>query len=112
MRPNERDSSFIWDMIQAARAIQEFIADININGFLCNRMMQAAIERKVEIIGEAARLLSKEFKDAHPEIPWKGIVGMRHVLAHEYGEIKQDRMWTVATVHVPRLLPQLERLAN
>ena len=75
-------------------------------------MMQAAIERKVEIIGEAARLLSKEFKDAHPEIPWKGIVGMRHVLAHEYGEIKQDRMWTVATVHVPRLLPQLERLAS
>jgi len=109
---NEHDASYLWDMVEAGRAIQDFIAGIDLKGFLGNRMLQAAVERKVEILGEAARLLSEEFKKAHSEVPWKGIIGMRHVLAHEYGEIKQDRMWAVATVHVPRLLPQLERLAD
>jgi len=108
---NERDASYLSDMLQAGRAIQDFIAGVDLKGFLGNHMLQAAVERKVEILGQAARLLSEEFKRAHPEVPWKVIVGMRHVLAHEYGEIKQDRMWTVATVHIPRLLPQLERLS-
>ncbi len=111
MPPADRDASYLSDMLQAGRAIQDFIAGVDLNRFLGNNMLQAAVERKVEILGEAARLLSEGFKKAHPEVPWKVIVGMRHVLAHEYGEIKQDRMWAVATVHVPRLLPQLERLA-
>ena len=108
---NEHDAAYLLDMVHAARAIQDFIAGVDLNQFLRNNLLQAAVERKVEIIWEAARLSSEDFKQAHPEVPWKGIVAMRHVLAHEYGEIKQDRMWAVATVHIRRLLPQLERLA-
>jgi hypothetical protein len=53
------------------------------------------------IIGEAARKVSMAFQEEHPEIPWRPIMEQRHVLAHEYGEIQQDRVWRVAATRVP-----------
>ena len=73
-------------------------------------MRQRAVERAVKIIGEAAQQVSDDFRRAHPEIPWRPIIAQRHVLAHEYGEILQERIWRVATLHVPALIAQLEPL--
>jgi len=73
-------------------------------------MLQSAVERKVEIIGEAARKISDEFKKSHPQIPWKSIIAQRNVMIHDYGEIKQDRVWAVATKHIPPLISQIEPL--
>ncbi len=73
-------------------------------------MRQRAVERAVEIIGEAAWQVSDDFRRAHPEIPWRPIIAQRHVLAHEYGEIVQERIWRVAMTHVPALITQLEPL--
>jgi uncharacterized protein with HEPN domain len=58
---------------------------------LADRKTQLALERAIEIIGEAARRVSDSFKADHTEIPWRSIVAQRHVLAHEYGEIRQER---------------------
>ena len=69
-----------------------------------------AVERHVEIIGEAAGKVSKPFQNAHPEIPWRRIIAQSHVLAHEYGEVKHELMWKVVAVHVPRLINALEPL--
>lgn len=66
-------------------------------------MRQLALERALEIIGEAARRVSEPFRDAHPEIPWKHIIGNRNVLAHNYDDIVQEVLWTTATRDVPRL---------
>ncbi len=68
------------------------------------------MEREVEIIGEAARHVSKPFQDAHPRIPWRKIIVQRHVLAHEYGEIRQDLMWALASAHIPQLIDMLTPL--
>jgi len=73
-------------------------------------MLRAAIERHIEIIGEAAGRVSPSFRDAHPEIPWRRIIAPRNVLAHEYGEVKHELMWRVATVHVQELIAKLEPL--
>lgn len=62
------------------------------------------------MIGEAANHVSGTFKKAHPEIPWKGIIGQRNVLAHEYGEILVERIWLVATERIPELLKLLDPL--
>jgi len=75
-----------------------------------DRKLQLAVERAIEIIGEAARNISKDFQNAHPEIQWRGIIGQRHVLAHEYGEIKQERLWLVVTERIPELIKLLEPL--
>ena len=68
------------------------------------------MERAIEIIGEAARLVSPSFKIQHAEIPWQQIVSQRNVLAHEYGEISQERIWRVATLRIPELIGQLDSL--
>ncbi len=64
----------------------------------------------MEIIGEAARRISEELRRAHPEIPWRSMIAQRNVLAHEYGEIKHERMWVLVTEHLPALVLDLEKL--
>jgi len=73
-------------------------------------VLQAAVERKLEIIGEAARGVSDDFRRDHPEVPWRGIIGQRHFLAHEYGEVRQEKLWRVATTRISELIEQLEKL--
>lgn len=73
-------------------------------------LLRSAVERQIEIIGEAARRISKEFQETHSEISWRPIQAQRHVLAHDYGEIKHDRIWRVAETHVPELIVLLEPL--
>lgn len=110
MRPEERDLAYLWDMLDAAHAILTFIERKNFEQYLQDRMLQLAVERGLEIIGEAAHNVSLDFRMNHPEIPWKGIIGQRNVLAHEYGAIKQDLIWEVITDYLPDLAVKLEIL--
>lgn len=110
MRPEDRDTGYLWDMLDAARVIRDFTVDVALDEYLRDRKLQLAVERAVEIIGEAARLVSTTFKASHSEIPWQQIVAQRNVLAHEYGEIRQDRIWLLATRRIPELISRLEFL--
>ena len=107
MLPEGKDAAFLWDMLEAAKGIVEMTRGLRYADYLADRKSQLAVEREVEIVGEAARRVSETFKAAHGSIAWKKIIAQRHVLAHEYGEIKQDRMWAVVTVHIPELISQL-----
>jgi uncharacterized protein with HEPN domain len=110
MLPEERDPAYLWDMLEAAREVQRFVAAISLEAYRQDDMRQRAIERALEILGEAARNVSATFKAAHPAIPWRSIIGQRNILAHEYGRIDHTRIWTVATIHIPDLIAQLEPL--
>ena len=77
----------------AAREIGEFLIGKTYSDFVSNRMLRLAIERDIEIIGEAARRVSAEFRTEHPEVPWAQIVSQRNVIIHEYDELKLERMW-------------------
>jgi uncharacterized protein with HEPN domain len=110
MRPDERDAAYLWDMLDAARSVKQMISGLSFIDYDNDRRTQLAIERALEIVGEAAGRVSKQFRDSHPEIPWRQIIGQRNVLAHEYGEIKQDRIWMVATENIPQLIDILEPL--
>jgi uncharacterized protein with HEPN domain len=104
------DESLLWDMLDAARKIRQFVASKSFAEYSRDELLQAGVERKLEIIGEAARLVSDEFQMGHPEIPWHGIVSQRHFLAHEYAEVRHEKLWRVATVHIPELIALLEPL--
>ncbi|MBX3444106.1 MAG: DUF86 domain-containing protein [Planctomyces sp.] len=104
------DRAALWDMLTAARAVVSLVDGKTLDNYVADLMLRSAVERQVEIIGEAARRVSREFQDKHPEIPWRPIQAQRQVLAHEYGEIKHDRLWRVATLHVGELIEQLQRL--
>ncbi len=110
MLPREKDAAYIWDMLDAAKTVCSFIDGVKFYQYESDRKTQLAVERAIEIIGDAARHISSEFQALHSEIPWKGIIGQRHILAHDYGEVKQERMWVVVTVHIPKLIRLLEAL--
>jgi uncharacterized protein with HEPN domain len=110
MQPEERDAAYLWDMLDAARTIVEFAHGLGLHDYLSDKKLQLAVERELEIIGEAARRISDIFKTAHPAVPWSRIIGQRNVLAHDYGDIKQDRIFVVASVHIPELIGLLEPL--
>ncbi len=110
MRPSTDDAAFLWDMLDAARAVGSFVASRAYQDYLDNRMLRGAVERHLEILAEAARRVSRAVQEDHPEVPWRRIIGLRNVLAHEYGEIKHDKMWIVATEAIPALIDTLESL--
>ncbi len=83
MGPDERDAAHLWDMLQAAREVEDMIANRSMASVLEDRVRLRAIERGVELIGEAARRVSEACAANHPELPWRQMIGQRNILAHE-----------------------------
>ncbi len=67
-----------------------------------------SVMKNVEIVGEAAFMLSKAFKNAHPETPWKTIQGMRHYLVHDYANVVSATLFDTAVNDIPILRKQVE----
>ena len=109
MQHEPRDVSYLWDMLQASRDALDFTRGVTLDSFLQDRKLQRAVERAVEIIGEASRV-SPELREEHPEIPWRKIIAQRNVLAHEYGDVEPALVWDLVTDHLPKLVEQVEPL--
>lgn len=75
-----------------------------------DRSFLRALERVLELVGEAARRISAETREAHPTIPWQDIIGMRNIIAHEYGKIDLDEIWKATEADVPKLVSTLEKI--
>jgi uncharacterized protein with HEPN domain len=105
-----RDDAYLLDMLLAARELTQFTEGVSFEEFNGNRLLQHAATRLVQVMGEAARSISAEFKEAHPEIPWSGIIGMRHRLVHEYFRVAPDKVWEVVKKELPSLIALLEPL--
>ncbi len=108
--PRERDLVKCEDMrIHAERACR-FVGGHSLDSFAKDELTQTAAIRCIEVIGEAARLVSEETRKRAPQIPWPLIIGMRHVLAHDYGTVDLDRVYDVVTHQLPNLLTHLQPL--
>jgi uncharacterized protein with HEPN domain len=105
-----RDDAYLLDILLAARKILHFTDGVAWERFQDDELMQHGIMRLIQIIGEAARKISPEFKQAHPEIPWQKIVGMRNRLVHEYFRIVAAKVWEAVQSDIPALIPLLEPL--
>ena len=110
MAANEDDLAYLWDMLQAARDAVEFVAGIRRADWETDKMLRLAVERTVEIVGEAARHVSDDTRTDHPEIPWRQIIGLRHLLAHEYGQIDHARLFDTVAHDIPALIERLVAL--
>ena len=107
-----RDMSYLWDMRKYALEITEIISGIPHAKFIENKTVRYAVERLLLIVGEAANHVSKEFQEDHPDIEWAQIIGLRNILAHEYGEVKMDKVYLAATKSIPALLQKLEQIPS
>jgi uncharacterized protein with HEPN domain len=99
------DSLFLGHMLAAMERVVDLSGRIDRSAFDSDWVVQGALIRELEVLGEAAGRVSAEFVNAHPEIPWRGITGLRHKLIHDYFEVDLDIVWRTATTNVPQALP-------
>ena len=110
MREPERDFGRLQDIIQAANYIATFTEGCSQENLLADKLRYFAVVKNVEIIGEAAYMLSLEFKKKYSHIPWGDIISMRHVLVHGYATVLPELLWQTALTDVPQLKKQIEEI--
>jgi uncharacterized protein with HEPN domain len=103
------DLTRIRHMRDAGKEILDFTIGSSQSSFAANRMLQLAIVKDLEIIGEAANNVSIECQDRYSYIPWRAMVGMRNRLVHAYFGINLDVIWQTVQQDLPPLIDSLER---
>lgn len=94
---------FIEHILDSINKIESFIKGVSKDEFSSDIKLQDALIRRIEIIGESVKNLSKEFKDKHNNIPWSEIAGMRDKLMHHYFGVNLDTVWEVIKKDIPGL---------
>ena len=110
MRPTDPDLAYLWDIREAARRVQRYMRGASWERFQSDEMLQDAVARPLEIIGEAARNLSQQTRAQHPEIPWIRMIGLRNVLIHKYFRINLRQIWDIVEIDIPILIQNIEPL--
>jgi uncharacterized protein with HEPN domain len=104
------DLTLLLDMLIAAQKIQRFVQEMDLAEFTADDMVQSAVIREFQVIGEAARMISDTTKDQHTSIDWPNIAGMRNRLVHEYFAIRLEVVWKTIREDVPPLITYLTPL--
>src|SRR3972149_12303335 len=99
-----RDEAYLLDILIAARKARKFVENMSWEEFQQSELHQNAVIRSLEIIGEAARLVSESARDAHPEVPWEQMIGMRNRLLHEYFRINIETVWDTVQNNLSNLI--------
>ena len=105
------DEARLLDIVLACREAMAYVEGVSAVEFRADRKLQRALSMVLEIIGEAARAVSEPCKAAHPEVPWRDMVGLRNRIVHEYFRLDLGVLWEIVTRDVPRLLATVHPLA-
>jgi uncharacterized protein with HEPN domain len=108
---SDRDLALILrQIVEFANEITAMVATRAREDLDINREFRRALERCVELVGEAATRLPENWRASHPEIPWRQIIAMRNIMIHGYDVVVSDVLWEVATNDVPRLREEITQL--
>lgn len=108
MAKDER--AYLDDMLTAAERIARRVAGLTRADYDADEDLRDALLYRIQTIGEAASKVSRETRDAHPDIPWGAMIGMRNRIVHAYDQLDDDLVWHVATEAMPPLIAALRRL--
>ncbi|MBM9462399.1 DUF86 domain-containing protein [Aeromicrobium sp. YIM 150415] len=101
----------VWDAVESATAVRTFVAGRTESEFLSDLLLRSAVERQLEILGEALNRLRQIDPETATRIPdLRRIIGMRNVIAHEYGTVDYEIVWSAVTTRVPELIGFLQSL--
>jgi uncharacterized protein with HEPN domain len=109
MREQRNDSKRLNDMIQAIDTIFQYVGDCDMAAFVADKRTYHAVIYNIMILGEAANMLTYEFRDAHPETQWRQVTNMRNFLIHGYHNVEEDLVWEAITQDLAPLREQLEK---
>jgi uncharacterized protein with HEPN domain len=103
MKGSIGDRQRLLHILEAIDEIQNYTSNTDIKDFLKNSMMRFACVKQIEIIGEAANYITPDTKSMFNDLEWKQIIGMRHILVHEYFGVDFDLIWQVIINDLPEL---------
>lgn len=107
-RKDRGETSYLADMLSFAREVLTFTEGRSRADYKSDTGLRRSVERATELIGEAATNISDATRAAHPEIPWRKIIGQRNVLIHDYGDVDDDLVWNLVELEIPKLVLILE----
>lgn len=110
MREPARDKERLENILEACQIIIEQKKNDSLDDLTNNPIKFYGYVKLVEIIGEAVYKMTKEYKANHPEIPWRMMEGMRHVLVHDYYRISPEKLWNTMNSDIPELVPIIQVL--
>jgi len=108
MKPDE--SVYLRHILDAVLKSEEYLKDTDKETFNSNTLIQDGVIRQLEIIGEATKRLSKEFRLDYPHIPWQDIAGMRDKLIHDYFGVDVNKIWLTAKEDLPNLKVEIAKI--
>jgi len=111
-RVEPRETLYVEHMLDAIRRLRRHVGRKGRAAFLRSELLQDAVMRNIEIIGEAAGRVSRAFAEKHAAIPWRDIVGMRHRLIHGYTQVNLDKVWNVVVHDLPQLEEDLRAMLS
>ena len=111
MQPKD-DSVYVGHMLDTARKALGLMKGKTKEDFDHDESLFLALVHLIQIIGEAARRVSKDFCEAHPDIPWKAIVGMRHKVVHDYMDVDADVVWDTVSQELEPMVRKLEKISS
>lgn len=106
----KKDKIYLQHIYEAASYIENFVGAMEKDEFLKNVLVQSAVIRQLEIIGEAVKSLSGVLKRKHKEIPWSDIAGLRDKLIHGYFGVDLELVWKISTKNIPGLKNQTSKI--
>jgi uncharacterized protein with HEPN domain len=106
----ERDNASLLDIARFAETIVQLTTGMDESAFQADLRTQLAVLYELTVLGEAVKRLSPEFRESHPEVPWRNIAGMRDKLVHDYDGINLKRVWEAVQISIPNLLNQIKPL--
>lgn len=103
MKGKISDTQRLLHILDSITEIEEYTLKVDLEGFLENSMMRFASIKQIEIIGEAANYISEQTKNKFTDVQWRQIIGMRHILVHEYFGIDSQLIWQIIINDIPKL---------
>ena len=109
----EKDNQvYLRHIYDAIERIEDYTKDIKKAQFKENKMMQAAVIREIEIIGEASKRINEEFKLQYTQVPWKQMAGMRDKVIHDYFGVDIEIVWNTINKDIPLLKSYFKKILN
>jgi uncharacterized protein with HEPN domain len=101
---------YVEDILDAMNKAEILLEDVSYDQFEADFRINFAVVRALEIIGEAARRLPMDLRDQYPDIPWRGMAGMRDRIIHGYDTVDLQIVWDVVKRDIPQIRPQVQQI--